>query len=74
MQLVGVDDQAFSVATLREAILKAEKSNTPIKLLLKREKELVALSIDYHGGMRYPHLERVEAKPDLLDQVLAPLK
>jgi len=74
MQLVGVDDQAFSIATLREAILKAEKNNTPIKLLLKSEKELETVSIDYHGGMRNPHLERVDAKPDLLDQVLAPVK
>ena len=74
MQLVGVDDQAFSIATLRDAILKAERSNTPIRLLMKREKELVTVSIDYHGGMRYAHLERVESKPDLLDEVLAPVK
>src|SRR5215469_5814646 len=38
MQLVGVNDQVFSVADLREAILKAEKDNTPIKLLLKSDK------------------------------------
>jgi hypothetical protein len=28
--------------------------------------------IDYHGGLRYPHLERIEAQPDLLGAILAP--
>ena len=73
MQLLGVNDQAFSVSNLREAILKAEKENAPIKLLLKRDKELIPVTVDYHGGMRYSHLERVESAPDLLDQILAPV-
>jgi hypothetical protein len=29
--------------------------------------------LDYHGGLRYPHLERVESTPDLLDAVIAPV-
>jgi len=73
MQLLGVNDQAFSVAGLREAILKAEKDNAPIKLLLKRDQELVPVTVDYHGGMRYSHLERIESTPDLLDRILAPV-
>ena len=74
MQIQGVNDQAFSIATLRESILAAEKNNAPIKLLLKRDKEFVTMSLDYHGGLRNPHLERVESTPDRLDDVLAPVK
>ena len=74
MQLQGVNDQTFSVSNLREAILAAEKSNAPIKLLVKRGKEFLTLNIDYHGGLRYPHLERVESMPDRLDAILAPAK
>ncbi len=73
MQLQAVNDQAFNVANLRKAILAAEKNNQPIKLLLKREEQFVTVTLDYHGGLRYPHLERVESAPDLLDQVLAPV-
>jgi hypothetical protein len=29
------------------------------------------VSVDYHGGMREPHLEREAAKPDMLAQILA---
>jgi predicted metalloprotease with PDZ domain len=71
MQLQAVNDQAFSVSNLRQAILDAEKSTAPIKLLLKREKEFITLTVDYHAGLRYPHLDRVEATPDRLDAILA---
>ena len=74
MQLEAVNDQAFSTAILRQAILSAEKGNAAIKLLVKREGEFLTLTLDYHGGLRFPHLERVESTPGLLDQILAPVK
>jgi predicted metalloprotease with PDZ domain len=74
MQVQAVNDQAFSAQVLREAILAAEKSNQPIKLLLKREKDFITVSLDYHGGLRFPHLERVESAPNRLDEILAPVK
>jgi predicted metalloprotease with PDZ domain len=74
MQLQAVNDQKYTPAVLRETILAAEKSQEPIKLLLKRGDEFVTISLDYHGGMRYPHLERVETTPDRLDAILAPAK
>lgn len=74
MQLQAVNDQVFSLSNLRQAILAAEKSNTPIKLLLKGDEEYITLSVDYHGGLRYPHLERVESTPDLLDAILEPVQ
>jgi predicted metalloprotease with PDZ domain len=74
MQLQAVNDQKYTAANLREAILAAEKTKEPVKLLLKRGDEFVTVSLDYHGGMRYPHLERVETTPDRLDAILAPGK
>ena len=74
MQLQAVNDQKFAAAGLRETILAAEKTKEPIKLLLKRGEEFVTVSLDYHGGMRYPHLERLESTPDRLDAILAPSK
>ncbi|MBZ5657247.1 MAG: peptidase M61 [Acidobacteriia bacterium] len=74
MQLQAVNDQKYTSAVLRETILAAEQSKDPIKLLLKRGDEFVTVSLDYHGGMRYPHLERVETTPDRLDAILSPAK
>jgi len=74
MQLQAVNDQKFSMDNLREVILASEKSKAPVKLLLKRGDEFVTISLDYYGGMRYPHLEKVEGTPDRLDAILAPSK
>ena len=72
MQLEGVNEHAFSLANLREAILFAERGREPIRLLGKRGDQIVTVSLDYHGGLRYPHLERVETTPDRLDEILTP--
>jgi predicted metalloprotease with PDZ domain len=74
MQLQAVNDQEYTAAGLRETILAAEKSKEPIKLLLRRGDEFVTISLDYHGGMRYAHLERVATTPDWLDAIFAPAK
>ena len=74
MHLEAVNDQKYSAAVLKDAILAAEKNTEPIKLLLKRGDEFLTVNLDYHGGMRYPHLERVESTPDRLDAILAPGK
>jgi predicted metalloprotease with PDZ domain len=74
MQIEAVNDQKYTGGVLREAILSAEKSKEPIKLLLKRGDEFVTVSVDYHSGMRCPHLERVEGTPARLDAILEPSK
>jgi len=74
MQLTAVNDQKYSADVLRQAILSAEKAAAPIKLLLKRGDTFVTINLDYHGGLRYPHLERVEGSEDRLDAILAPSK
>jgi hypothetical protein len=74
MHLEAVNDQKYTPELLRDTILAAEKNQQPIKLLLKRGDDYLTFSLDYHGGMRYPHLERAEATPDRLDAILAPVK
>jgi predicted metalloprotease with PDZ domain len=72
MQLQAVNDQKYTPSALREAILSAEHSKDPIKLLLKRADEFITVNIDYHAGLRYPHLERTDSQSDYLDAILAP--
>ncbi len=73
MKLIAVNDKAFSVAQLRQTLLDAEKSSDPIRLTVKRDDNVTVLSIDYHSGLRYPVLQRVDGTPDRLDDILAPL-
>ena len=42
----------------------------PIELVVENAHRFKTYSIDYHEGPRYPHLERVSEKPDLLGNIL----
>ena len=70
MQLLAVDGQVYSVDKLRQGILKAEKGSEPIALLVKDQDQVKPVALDYHGGLRIPHLERVEGTPDRLGEIL----
>jgi predicted metalloprotease with PDZ domain len=74
MQITAVNGTAFKVDVLRTAITEAEKGQAPLKLLLKRGNEFQTIDLDYHGGLRYPKLERVDGTLDRLDAILAPGK
>ncbi len=73
--LVAVDGLALDgPGVLADAITGAVHGRTPLTLLLRDGKRYRSVQIDYHGGLRYPHLERVAGTPDRLDEILAPLK
>jgi len=61
-------------STLADAITAAATGKAPITLLLRTGNQYRDVEIDYHGGLRYPHLERIAGTPDRLDQILAPIK
>jgi predicted metalloprotease with PDZ domain len=72
MHLQAVNGQTYTPTVLRSMLVTAEKTSTPLQLLLKRGDTFLTVAIDYHGGLRYPHLERVNGTPDRLDAILAP--
>ena len=74
MHLVAQNGTAYSATALKQAIISAESSKEPIHLIVKRGREIKNIDIDYHDGLRYPNLERVEGTPDRLDEILAPWK
>jgi predicted metalloprotease with PDZ domain len=59
---------------LTDAIKAAKDGSVPIELLLLDGPHYRTARIDYHGGLRFPHLERVQSAPDRLGEILAPLK
>ena len=73
-QLIAIDGRAYAVEDLEGAIRQAKDATSPIVLLVKDKETFRSVSIDYHGGLRYPRLERVAGTPDLLDQILTPRK
>jgi predicted metalloprotease with PDZ domain len=72
--IVAVDGKDYSDEVLRNAITAAKNGKAPIELLLKYQGGYLTVPVDYHGGLQYPHLVRVEGTPDYLSQIIAPRK
>ena len=72
-KIIAVDGQIFSNDALRSAIRKAKGSADPIHLIVQADSFVRTAEIDYHGGERYPALERVDGTPDYLDDITKPL-
>ena len=73
-QVVAVNGQAYDKDVLADAVKAAKGATTPIELLVKEFDRYRSVRIDYHGGLRYPRLERIEGRPDYLTPILGARK
>ena len=73
-QIVAVNGQGYDKDVLSDAVKAAKGGTAPIELLVKEFDRYRTVSIDYHGGLRHPHLERIAGKPDLLTPILSARK
>jgi predicted metalloprotease with PDZ domain len=71
MKLVAVNGRRWSSDLLREAV-RATKEGGPLSLLVENGQFFRTHSLEYKEGARYPRLERQEAVPDLLSEILRP--
>lgn len=73
MTIVAVNGKAYTHGRLQEA-LKAAKADPqlPTELLVRSADTFSTVNLDYHGGLRYPYLARIEQTPDLLSSILQP--
>jgi predicted metalloprotease with PDZ domain len=70
MTVVAVNSHDYDADELKDAITAAKDNSQPIELLVKNFNEYKTVRIDYHGGLKYPHLQRDSGKPDTLTTLL----
>jgi predicted metalloprotease with PDZ domain len=70
MKLVAVNGRKYMPEVLDSAIAAAKDSRKPIELLIENGDYFRLVSVPYFDGPRYPHLVRIEGKPDTLTEVL----
>jgi predicted metalloprotease with PDZ domain len=73
MRITAVDGSLYSPTVLKETIEAAQATTRPIRLIIANGTEVQTYSVDYHDGIRYPHLERDESRPNYLEEILHPL-
>src|ERR1041385_2057143 len=73
MKIDAVNGRAWSTDVLREAIAAAKNNTTSIQLVIENGSFTQTIQLNYHGGERYPHLERDPSKPDIISEIIKPL-
>lgn len=71
-KIVAVGGMAYSRDRIEAAIRTAADGRTPVSLIVERGGRYRSVDIDYHGGLRWPWLEKVGGSPDWFDRLLAP--
>lgn len=71
-KVMGVNHRVYSADLLRQSIVSAETTPQPIELLTLTDGYYADSAVDYHQGLRSPHLTRISEKPDLLTMILRP--
>lgn len=71
-KVVAVDGVSYSRERIEAAIRAAADGKTPVRLIVERGGRYRNIDIDYHGGLRWPHLEKTGSGPDWFDRLLAP--
>ena len=72
-RIVAVNGTAYDADALREALTATKSAKEPLQLIVQRGDRVLTVPVDYHGGLRYPWLERAPgAGPAGLDLLLAP--
>jgi predicted metalloprotease with PDZ domain len=72
MRIAAVNGRVFTPEILDDAIKASKDADRPIELLVIADDYYKTAKIDYHGGLRYPHLVRIAERPDYLETLLKP--
>ncbi len=72
MKIVAVNGTQFSPEAMRDAIVAAKNTTAPIQLIVANGAQFRTFSVDYHEGLRYPHIVRDEGRPDYLGEITQP--
>ena len=73
-EVVAVNSLSYDADKLRAAVKATASSASAVELLIKQGDTYRMVRIDYKGGAKYPHLERIKGKAALLDDILEPRK
>jgi predicted metalloprotease with PDZ domain len=72
MKIIGVNSRVYTADVLADAVKAAGASKEPISMLVVSDDYIHTFNVNYHGGPQYPHLVRIEDKPDYLDELIKP--
>jgi predicted metalloprotease with PDZ domain len=71
-QIIAINGRNFDGDAIKQAIKDAANGGAAPQLLIHDGDVYRTLTLDWHGGLRYPTLEKIGKGPGTLDALLAP--
>jgi predicted metalloprotease with PDZ domain len=71
-KLLGIGGHVYSPRAVEAALAEARGGGSPLEIVAADGDALRTHKLDHHGGLRYPHLERIDGRPDVLTEILKP--
>ncbi len=72
MRLIAVNGRRYSEKVLRDSLRGGKGETAPLELLVENVDTFQTFKVDYHGGERFPHLQRDASRPDLVSTIGKP--
>jgi predicted metalloprotease with PDZ domain len=72
MKLISINGKLYNSKVLRDEIAHAQQSKKPLQVNVQHDGSVELHAIDYSGGLKYPHVVRVQGRRDYLSEILAP--
>jgi predicted metalloprotease with PDZ domain len=69
MKIIAVNGRRFSRDELARALRASKEAAGPMEFIVENGSYFKTMKVDYHGGLRYPHLERATGVSDVLTAI-----
>ena len=73
MQIIAVNGRGFAPLNLRAALQHSAGNGPAMEFIVENTGYYKIIRMDYHGGERYPQMQRVEGTPARMDDILQPM-
>ncbi len=70
MTIVAINGVEYSAEQFRTALRENAERKQALNLIVKQDKRYRTITLDYSGGLRYPHLEKIGEGESSLDRLL----
>jgi predicted metalloprotease with PDZ domain len=71
-RILSIDARPFSLEELNRVVTGSSSHDVPLDLVVSNGGTLEHHLVRYHGGLRGPHLQRIDTAPDLLGALITP--
>ncbi len=68
-KIIAVNGRLYSTDALRIAVRDSRSATAPMPIIYSSGEFVTTANVDYRGGLRYPHLERIPNSADWLSEL-----